>query len=142
MHSTKTHGPLIDQRMSNSMSNLSLDLEEELVNLYSTLVDEDNFEMEDDQILPEQDFLKNVKEKLAIRGDIPAELERLDEVKNKILERVKQKKAGRQHGRRDSISSVGSTGSNRGNSELAGGDSSRVKVEQSSSLPLPVKTQQ
>ena len=43
---------ITEQRMSNSMSNLSLDLEEELVNLYSTLVDEDNFEMEDDQILP------------------------------------------------------------------------------------------
>ena len=105
-------------------------------------MDEDNFEVEDDQIQPEENFLKNVEEKLAIRGDIPAELERLDEVRNKILERVKQKKIGRKHGRRDSMSSVGSTGSKRGNSELAGGDSSRAKVEQSSSLPNLVKTQQ
>ena len=52
--------------MSNTMSNLSLDLEEELVNLYSTLVDEDNFEMEDDQILSEKDFLQKIKEKLTI----------------------------------------------------------------------------
>ena len=43
------------------MSNLSLDLEEELVNLYSTLVDEDNFEMEDDHIPPEKDFIQNLK---------------------------------------------------------------------------------
>ena len=133
---------ITEQRMSNSLSNLSKDLEEELVNLYSTLLDEDNFEVEDDQIQPEENFLKNVEEKLAIRGDIPAELERLDEVRNKILERVKQKKIGRKHGRRDSMSSVGSTGSKRGNSELAGGDSSRAKVEQSSSLPNLVKTQQ
>ena len=132
---------ITEQRMSNSLSNLSSDLEEELVNLYSTLVDEDNFEVEDDRILPQDDFLKNVEEKLAIRGDIPAELERLEQVRNKILERVKQKKAGR-HGRRDSISSVGSTGSKRGNGEQVGGDQSRLKFDQSSSLPLPVKTQQ
>ena len=132
---------ITEQRMSNSLSNLSSDLEEELVNLYSTLVDEDNFEVEDDRILPQDDFLKNVEEKLAIRGDIPAELERLEQVRNKILERVKQKKSGR-HGRRDSISSVGSTGSKRGNGEQVGGDQSRLKFDQSSSLPLPVKTQQ
>ena len=133
---------ITEQRMSNSLSNLSTDLEEELVTLYATLVDEDNFEVEDDQILPEENFLKNVEDKLAIRGDIPGEHDRLDQVKNKILERVKQKKAGRLHGRRDSISSVESTGSKRGNSELAGGDISRVKVEQSSSILNPVKTQQ
>ena len=46
--------------MSNSLSNLSTDLEEELVTLYATLVDEDNFEVEDDQILPEENFLKNI----------------------------------------------------------------------------------
>ena len=123
-----------EQRMSNSLSSLSGDLEEELVSLYSTLVDEDSFQVEDGQILPGENFLKSVEEKLAERGDDPHEVQCLDQVRNKILERVKQKKAHRQV-RRDSISSMSSISSKRGNSDLVGGDSSRAKVDLPSVVP-------
>ena len=127
-----------EQRMSNSLSNLSDDLEEELVSLYSTLVDEENFLVENNEILPEENFLKDVEEKLSLRGSIPSERERLDQIKNKILEKVKQRKDVRRE-RRESISSVGSMDSKRGNGDSAGGDSSRVKVDVCSSLPIPIK---
>ena len=38
---------ITEQRMSNSLSSLTQDQEEELVTLYSTLVDEENFELKD-----------------------------------------------------------------------------------------------
>ena len=46
-----------EQRMSNSLSNLSTDLEEELVSLYSTPIDEEAFKMEDDEILNQENLL-------------------------------------------------------------------------------------
>ena len=39
------------------MSKLSTDLEEELVSLYSTPIDEEAFKMEDDEILPRENLL-------------------------------------------------------------------------------------
>ena len=77
---------------------------------------------------------------MVLRGDIPSERSRLDQVKNKILDRVKQKKTVRQQSRerRNSISSVGSTASKRGSVDRAGGDQSRVKVDKALPvLPLP-----
>ena len=114
------------------------DPEGELVSLYSTLVNEDNFHIENDEIVPEEDFLKAVEVKLVESGELPDERLRLDQVKNKILERVKTRKATRQ--RRDSIgsiSSVGSLSNKRSSGEMGGGDSSRMKPEKSS---IPLKT--
>ena len=130
---------ITEQRMSNSLSNLSGDAEEELVNLYSTLVDEDTFDFKDEEIIPTDDFLKNVQDKLAVRGDIPEEHESLERFKSKILERVKQRKCNRAYNRRDSVSSIGSVNSKRCSSEQAGGDTSRKKVDHSS-LPIPTKS--
>ena len=122
--------------MSNCLSNYSPDLEDELVSLYSTLVDEDSFTFKDDEVIPQEDFLKDVEEKLVERGELPNERSRLNQVKNKILEKVKNKKLNRVRSRerRDSISSLSSVGSKRGNGECAGGDPTRLKLE-SSSLP-------
>ena len=76
-----------EQRLSNSLSEFSADLDEELVALYSTLVDEDNFEIKDDSITPVNNFLDQVELKVKERGDIPAEKERLLVIKHKILEK-------------------------------------------------------
>ena len=127
--------------MSNCLSDHSPDLEDELVSLYSTLVDEDNFRMENDEIVPENDFLKDVEAKLVERGELPSERLRLTQVKNKILEKVKTRKTCRRE-RRDSISSMSSLGSQgfkRSSTDLSGGDSSRMKSDMSS---IPVKIQQ
>lgn len=83
-----------------------------------------------------------MEDKLVERGDDPAERFNLDLVKNEILEKVKVKKTGR-HGRRDSISSMGSVSSQkRISSDPVGGDSARLKSETSYHLPIPLKTQQ
>ena len=103
--------------------------------------DEDNFRMENDEIVPENDFLKDVEAKLVERGELPSKRLRLTQVKNKILEKVKTRKTCRRE-RRDSISSMSSLGSQgfkRSSSDLTGGDSSRMKSEVSS---IPVKIQQ
>ena len=73
--------------------------------------------------------------------DIPSERSMLNQVKNKILERVKDNQSVRQQSRdrRDSISSVGSTASKRGCSDLDGGDLSRIKGDDRSSAPIPNK---
>ena len=107
-------------------------MEDELVSLYSTLIDEENFKLENDQISPNEGFLKDVEE----RVNTPSERSRLEEVKNKILEKVKTKKVNKQS--RDRSSSVSSV--KRGSSETAGGDPSRLKTEIKSSAPSkPIK---
>ena len=52
-----------EKRMSNCLSDASADMEEKLVALYSSLVDEEGFRLENDEILPSEDFLKRVEEK-------------------------------------------------------------------------------
>ena len=74
--------------------------------LYSTLLDEDNFRVEDGEIILDEGFLKEVQIKQVERGEIPTERFRLDQVRNKILEKVKMRKDLRV--RRDSISSMSS----------------------------------
>ena len=115
-----------EQRLSNC------DVEEELVTLYSTLVDEENFELneEDDCLTIKSDFLVNVEEKITERGEHPHEKEILENIKNKILEKVKSKKIERKS-RRESIGnlrrdSCSNLKRERGSS---GGDSSCSKKE-------------
>ena len=78
-----------EQRMTESLSDPSWtpDREDDLaiVSLYSTLVDEEKFNLENDTITPHDGFLKNVEEKLVARGENPAEMLHFLEVKNKIL---------------------------------------------------------
>ena len=81
-----------EQRMSNCLSDQSADMEEELVSLYSTLLDEESFTLEGNEIVPAEDFLKVVEDKVS---DIPREMEKLKDVKNKILEKVRQNKTKR-----------------------------------------------
>ena len=45
-----------EQRMSNCLSDPSPDVEDEIVSLYSTLVDEDNFNFVNETLHPEDDF--------------------------------------------------------------------------------------
>ena len=132
-----------EQRMSNCLSQASGDLEEELVALYSTLVDEDNFNLEDDTITPVKDFLKAVEDKVVERGEIPDEIERLTVVKNKILEKVKMKKIDRSKSRERnaSTSSLRSISSKRSSGEPASGEHKSRKTGFESSLPLPSKAQ-
>ena len=132
---------ITEQRMSDCLLVPSSHREDELVNLYYTLADEDSFRLEEDEIIPDGDFLKDVEEKLVERGDCPVERNRLDQVRNKILDKLKSKKQGR--GRRDSISSISSIGSlKRSGEDQLGGDSVRVRAESSSQLPIPFKAQQ
>ena len=123
--------------MSNCLGGHSPDVEEELVSLYSTLVDEGLFRIENDVIVPEDNFLKDVEDKLKETGDNSSEsLHMLDQVKNKILEKVKTKKISRQ--RRESTGSacsLSSTSMKRLNEDPVGGDQSRHKSEVKSGLP-------
>ena len=132
---------ITEKRMSNCLLGSSPQEEDELVNLYYTLADEDNFRIEDDKIVPEGDFLKYVEETLVKRGDCPEERKRLDQVKNKILEKVKSKKNLRD--RKDSISSINSVSSQkRSGEDQCGGDAVRLKAESSKDPTLPIKTAQ
>ena len=131
-----------EQRMSNCLSDPSPDVEDEIVSLYSTLVDEDSFMLENETLHPEEDFLKEVENKLLERGNIPDERSRLNQVRNKILDKVKNKKMSRQASRerRESMSSVGSASKKRTSGCGTGGDSSRLKNDSSvSCLPKLIK---
>ena len=68
---------------------------DELASLYSSLIDEELFEMSGDAITPFEGFLSEVEER--IKNDVNFEVgqENLKEVKNKILEKVKGKKVER-----------------------------------------------
>ena len=128
-----------EQRMAATLPSPSMD-QEELVSLYSSLVDEDMFELgEEDKIAPCADFLSEVEEMLKETGCKEGQV-RLKEVKNKILEKVRGKKVERRQ-RRDSISSVSSRSSQQGmkrsNSDNVGGDNSRKKTEQISAITNP-----
>ena len=125
---------ITEQRMSNCLDELSPHLEDELVNLYSTLSDEDSFRLEDEKVIPVDNFLKEVELKIVERGNNPVEINRLNQVKNKILEKVKYKKV--QRSRKDSTSSVSSVGSQKGvGDESLESEASRPKTEHSSRLP-------
>ena len=107
--------------------------EKELVTLYSTLVDEDNFELTEEELcLPKADFLDDVEKHLLERGENPKEKEGLDNFKTKILEAVKKRKLSRKS-RADSFSERTRKGSNssvkRVQKEQNGRDSSRPKLE-------------
>ena len=124
-----------EQRMSNCLSLPSPDQEDEIVSLYSALLDEESFTMEGNEILPGEGFLKFVEKKIE---HIPSEMEKLNLVKNKILEKVKQNKVIRQQSR-DRRDSVCSTGSKRGSSDQAGSDRGRPRMD-ASLLPKPLKS--
>ena len=123
-----------EQRLSNCISDSSLDTEmqEELVTLYSTLVDEENFVIDDNNIIKaKEEFLTEVEEKINEKVDKSGDLVVLENVKNKILERIKLKKVERKS-RRDSIGSYSRESSSslkRENSDKLEGDSSSQKSE-------------
>ena len=97
--------------------------------------------MEDEKVIPVDNFLKEVELKIVERGNNPMEINRLNEVKNKILEKVKNKKV--QRSRRDSTSSVSSVGSQkRVGDESLESEASRPKTEQNSRLPTLNKSHQ
>ena len=129
--------------MSNCLNLANDDMEEEMVNLYSTLVDEDKFKLEDDKIAPQGDFLKQVEAKIVERGEIESEKLKLSQVKNKILEKVKTRKMERERRRerRNSVSSIRSTSSKRSSGDMAGGEHKSRKTDSNgSSIPHPIKT--
>ena len=125
---------ITEQRMSYCISDSCLDgeVEEELVNLYSTLVDEESFELNEVKVLlAKKEFLIDIEEQIAERVDNPKETEQLNLVKNKILEKVKNKMCERKS-RRDSIgnhSGTSSSSAKRSSNDPSGGDSSRGKFE-------------
>ena len=129
-----------EQRMTECLTDPSWseDTEEDraLISLYSTLVEEEKFtlDVENDTITPNDEFLRDVEEKLSAKMANPSELKRFQEVRNKILEKIKVKKVNRalSKQRRDSVSSLGSvgqTGIKRSSSVNAGGDNSRSKTD-------------
>ena len=104
-----------------------------MVSLYSTLIDEDSFDLlEDDKCAPKIAFLCDVEKQMLERGEKPGELECFDKLKAKILEAVKKRKIYRRSrigsiGRRDSVGSNSSL--KRGQGDQHGSDSSRAKIE-------------
>jgi hypothetical protein len=119
-----------EQKTSNCLSDATTDMEDVLVTLYSTLVDEDNFLLEDNTLAPKDDFLKNVEEKIVERGEISSEKLKLSNVKNKI--RIKERQLSCE--RRNSVSSIRSISSKIGSSELAGGEQKSRKTIWDSTL--------
>ena len=127
---------VVEQRIYLCLTDSTLmgENEEELVTLYSTLVDEDNFDLsEDETCSPKAGFLEEVEKQLAERGEKPREIKCLETLKSKILEAVKNKKLARRS-RLDSFSnrrdSIGSNSSfKRGQRDQNGTDSSRAKLE-------------
>ena len=124
-----------EQRMSNCISDSCLEgeVEDELVALYATLADEDNFEMDEDNILSaKKDFLIDLKNKIVERGEKPEEKLLLESVKYKILEKVKSNMSARKS-RRDSVGSNhgrdSSSSLKRSSSDHSEGDRSRSKTE-------------
>ena len=117
-----------EQRMAFCLSQSSPEsaLDDEIISLYSSLLDEESFSMEGNEILPGEDFLKVVEDKVVSSP----EMEKLKVVRNKILEKVKQNKENKQ-AFRDRTDSLGSVGSN---------NSKRASTDQLSSQPKLVKS--
>ena len=110
-----------------------------LITLMSALIDEDSFDIDPDtdSLTPKVNFLKDVEDSIKKNDDEDMVKERLEVVRNKLVERVKETSVGNK-GRRMSISSVGSSSSidrKRKSSTEAQNvkDSSRSK---SSSVPI------
>ena len=110
-------------------------MDDEIISLYSSLLDEESFSLEGNEILAGEDFLKVVEEKKIVNK--PAELEKLKVVKNKILEKVKQNKVNRQasRDRKESVGSVCSSKSKRASTDQLAGEQARLKLDASSQQP-------
>ena len=126
---------VVEQKMDLCLTDGTLrgENEEELVSLYSTLVDEDNFELSVDDICsPKIAFLCEAERQIAERGKKPGEIECFDNLKAKILEAVQKRKLYRRS-RIDSIGRRDSVGSNRNfkrsQKDQDGSDSSHAKIE-------------
>ena len=126
-----------EQRMSFCISQASPEsaLDDEIISLYSSLLDEESFSLEGNEIAPGEDFLKVVEEKIENK---PAEMERLNVVRNKILEKVKQNKENKQASRErmDSVGSACSTKSKRASTDQLTGERGRLKLDNSSQAKL------
>ena len=126
---------VVEQSIDLSLSDSTLhgEKEKELVALYSTLVDEGNFELsEDETCVPKSEFLEEVEKNIYQRGQNVSEKESYENFKTKILEAVKTRKLARRS-RKESFSRRDSVGSNcsmkRGLVEQEGTESSRAKLE-------------
>ena len=120
---------VIEQSIDLCLSDSTLvdDKENELATLYSTLIDEEDFELgEEDTCSPKLDFLVENEKLVVDRGSKPKEMECLQSLKAKILDVVKNKKISRRS-RKDSVGSQNSY--KRGQKDQNGGDSSRAKLE-------------
>ena len=126
---------VVEQSINLCLSDSTLvgEKEKELVTLYSTLIDEENFEISDDDIcFSKAEFLGEAEKHLKERGEISQEVECLTNFKTKILEAVKKRKLARRS-RKDSLNGrdrVGSQSSlKRSQMDQNGSESSRAKLE-------------
>ena len=106
-----------------------------LVTLMSTLIDEDSFELDPatNTLNPKTDFLKHIEESIGqVSGDPEIAKQRLNNVKNKLVERVRET-ATRSKERRLSISSVDSETRKR---KMSPDPSSEREVVKSKTSPL------
>ena len=78
-----------------------------LITLMSSLLDEDNFDVdpETDSLKPKEDFLKDVRDSFETHANEELINERLDFVKNQLVDKVKDK-AARNRSRKSSMSST------------------------------------
>ena len=108
-----------------------------LIGVYSATLNEDEIDIDDNEDTEDSrsrcdTFLKSMKEK--IDPSDPQQLERYNQVKNKILEKVKASKSSRSRSR--SVSSVTSTSSKRLRSGDRNEESSPVRPRPESKLPV------
>ena len=126
---------VVEQSIGLSIANSSLvgEREDELVSLYSTLIDEDEFDLSASGVVsPKVDFLVDTEKHFLTEGSSDQMIESLKAFKQKITEAVKKRKVDRKT-RQNSLSRRDSTGSNGGLkrtlSQQEGKDPSRAKFE-------------
>ena len=120
---------VVEQSINLSIADSTMmgDRESELVSLYSTLIDEEEFELAgDDSCISKCDFLVEAEKHLLDNGASSGQLECLKNFKWKIKEAVKKKKLTRRS-RKDSIGS--NSGMKRSLLDQDGRDHSRVRLE-------------
>ena len=104
-----------------------------LVTLMSALMDEENYEIdpETDTLKTKDDFLKDIEDSFGLHSEGQVIKERIDDVKNKLLERIKETTVKNKE-RRMSISITGSVERKRRNSTEPPNEKHAVRTKMSS----------
>ena len=104
------------------------DFSKVLVTLMTTLIDEECYEFDPDSetVKPKVGFLKDIEDSIEKKEDNDVLKERLESIKNKMLDRVQQSAVQKKQ-RRSSISSISSVSSNDGRKRQHSGETENLR---------------